>query len=482
MADADVSLQILIKSVLDATGYRMNEAEAQKLKATLGETANSTGKLNEAVSEGGKAAEKSHLSHRALHQILHLIGREAGPAAGAAMSAFAAAATGGIMVSILAVRQLFEIIHEVREEAKRFKETMEAQIDISGLVGGIKDVKIAVEDTGHEIDKFFENLERKSAGKNGFKKIADDQIAHLQRVAEAEKKLAESEAEREKARLEILKATHKITEDEYKAGVKAADELKGKKESAIAGQLDSQSEAALHQAMVNILAQAGAARSALNDAKGQPNSEKHLETLKGLYEATQKRLEELEQLQKTPQSFWSERFGAQMNVFKHPFDTDQDYRQRVSDEIGARMNEFRGQMASLRRQMEDTKKNAPNKEKIQELEEKLSGLDSDKAAIEGELSKREDQGTVDKDKGTADFAQRFLEAQSRLSQRQGTRDDSQMVTAMNQLLQTTQQTDNRTFQLLKDLIAHKGNLEAALADLSRQMRNTPSMRGSTTGQ
>jgi len=466
MSDADASLEILIKSVLDATGYRMNEEEAKKLQGSLG-------KLSDTTKEGAKAAEKSEISHRALHQILHLIGAEAGPAAGAALSGVAAAATGGMLFAVMAIRELFEWLHGAAEKAKQFKETMEAQIDISGLVGGVKDVKDAVDDTGKAVDKFFEDLEHKAADKNGFKKIADDQIAHLQRVAEAEKKLAAEEADREKARLDILKASHKISDDDYKAGVKAAEDLKSKTESDIAKRIGSQSEAALSQALVNITAQAEEARRALEAEKAKPDSAKHQETLKGLLTATRDQLQKTQDVQSAPPGFFSDYGSALLNMTQHPLETSDAFRQRISDELGAKMNELRGQEASLQAQIAEAKKNAPDQDKIKRLESQLTGFDSDTTAIQDELSKRRDQGAVDKTAGTVSFAQQFAEAQSRLQAHQGTQADQQTIVAMNRLLQTTRESDQTTYTLLRGIIEqlsqHKQKTQQDFSNLAQRI-------------
>src|SRR4051812_10734782 len=113
MADNDSSIEILIKSVLDATGYRMNEAEAAKLQGSLSQTAKATEGLGEANKEGAKHAEKHMVTHRDLHKILHLIGHEAGPEAGAALAGLAAVSMGSIGLAVMAVRELVEWIKKL---------------------------------------------------------------------------------------------------------------------------------------------------------------------------------------------------------------------------------------------------------------------------------------------------------------------------------------------------------------------------------
>lgn len=88
---------------------------------------------------------------------------------------------------------------------------------------------------------------------------------------------------------------------------------------------------------------------------------------------------------------------------------------------------------------------------------------------------------VDTDAGAASLIEQFLGSQNRLLSHHGTQGDSQMVQLVNQLLQSTRQADQRTFLLLQDLIKHKGDLTAALADLARQT-NSRMARVSTTGQ
>ena len=83
---------------------------------------------------------------------------------GAAFSAIAAIATGGMMAAVLAVRQLFEWLGQAADQAKKFKEAMEAKIDISSLVRDVGDVKKGVEDAVTEIDKFFAKLKQGRVG------------------------------------------------------------------------------------------------------------------------------------------------------------------------------------------------------------------------------------------------------------------------------------------------------------------------------
>jgi hypothetical protein len=90
---ADQSIQILIKTIADATGITLTTEQITKLKDAIGETKGETGALTDSTGELGGEMEKAgdkvehlHLNHRALHQIMNLIGNETAPGLGRALA------------------------------------------------------------------------------------------------------------------------------------------------------------------------------------------------------------------------------------------------------------------------------------------------------------------------------------------------------------------------------------------------------------
>lgn len=439
MADADQSLEVLIKSVLDATGYRMNEAEAAKLKASLDDSRVGTDKLTEATKDSTQAADKSEISHRALHQILHLIGTEAGPGAAAALSGVAAAATGGMLFAVMGIRELISMISEARSEAAKFKEQIEQPIDLSGVKSDLTDVKKTIGDTRTETEKFFDSVRDKGA--QDFKKFADEAIAHLTRLAEAEKKL--------------------LGKDD-KAGADKAGADK------IDADLSAKSLGVLHGAMMNTLLNEEGARRALAGAGDPKQAQRQMDTLARLLKAQQSKMADLEkaQTENTP-GFWEDFVQRMPTFFPFRKASEQKHQQRA-EEIGKAMNEARAQEAALRRQMDDLQKNGPSDEKIKAIQDSLTKLGSDKQAIQSEIDKRTDQQQIDQDTHTAAFTKQFLEAQARHGTGPG---DTETIRAMNELLATSRQADQRMYNLLRELIAHHGDLAGALDGLNNDVRN-----------
>lgn len=119
---ADSELDILIRLLSETKGADQVQAALNKTKDATTDVSKATDGLSDATKEGTKEAEKFELSHRAIHQILHLISHESGPEFGAVLSGAMAAGTGGVMILIMAVRELFEWLHKAREAANELRQ------------------------------------------------------------------------------------------------------------------------------------------------------------------------------------------------------------------------------------------------------------------------------------------------------------------------------------------------------------------------
>lgn len=114
MADTDVALEVLIKSVCDATGYRMNEVEAQKLKTTIGQlTQVSTASAAEDVA----GTDKMILKKRELMHIVNALGGQAVPELARSLSLLAYG--GGTAAAIFALVGIFELVRKHIEAVKK---------------------------------------------------------------------------------------------------------------------------------------------------------------------------------------------------------------------------------------------------------------------------------------------------------------------------------------------------------------------------
>src|ERR1035437_3950682 len=137
------------------------------------QTTAATKTLSTAQEAGAEHVNILHKNHRALHQILHLIARESGPAAGAVLAGAGAAAGGGIVIAVLAVKELYEWLKSLHEKAKEFHEAMERRIDLGPLVKEIGTVSTATDEAQKKTDEFFDDVNRKAGESSGWKKIAD---------------------------------------------------------------------------------------------------------------------------------------------------------------------------------------------------------------------------------------------------------------------------------------------------------------------
>lgn len=190
-----------------------------------------------------EATKQATLGKHELKAAIKVLGHEFGALKGAAKFLFSPATIG-----IFALYQAYEALHRAVEKAREWKETLESHIDLSGMVQPLGEGLKKIDEAKVKTAEFFSEFERRSKDTKGFKDKADEIIKQLQRVAEEEKKLADAEAKRELARLELLKATKKISAEDYEAGKAAIEQNLIGKKSAIGKDLDKKTEAELASA------------------------------------------------------------------------------------------------------------------------------------------------------------------------------------------------------------------------------------------
>lgn len=188
--------------------------------------------LTEATEESGKAAEHAGISHRALHKILHLIAHEAGPEAGAALAGVAVAGGAGLGIAILAVKELLEGIHKLREGSEEAQKT-------------ISEIGMAMRDSAEESQE-----------------VINEYVAKLNETKDPAEKI-EASFKRQKAELQdLLEAHNKILEAMEKQELAAAQGDKSKEEEirsryeqlkAAAGQAGELSQLRAHEQYIGQL-------------------------------------------------------------------------------------------------------------------------------------------------------------------------------------------------------------------------------------
>ena len=199
------------------------------LNGEMAGTASEVGQ--KALSELGHDAEKTEplieklgISNKALRAILHLIGHEAGPAAGAAVAALGAAGGGGIMMAVMAAKELFEWLHNIKDASS------DALSD--NLAKSIKALSDAVAAGNGEIAQYANNIERIAKAEMTAAQAMASQLDLMKAIAaEREKAIKAQEAAAAAQRAED-EAAHVITPNQKMARDIAAKEQEAKDEFA----------------------------------------------------------------------------------------------------------------------------------------------------------------------------------------------------------------------------------------------------------
>ena len=231
-------IEITLKA--DASGaippINATSAAVDKLKVSTaglnGEMAGTASEVGQkALSELGHDAEKTEplieklgISNKALRAILHLIGHEAGPAAGAAVAALGAAGGGGIMMAVMAAKELFEWLHNIKDASS------DALSD--NLAKSIKALSDAVAAGNGEIAQYANNIERIAKAEMTAAQAMASQLDLMKAIAaEREKAIKAQEAAAAAQRAED-EAAHVITPNQKMARDIAAKEQEAKDEFA----------------------------------------------------------------------------------------------------------------------------------------------------------------------------------------------------------------------------------------------------------
>ena len=231
-------IEITLKA--DASGaippINATSGAVDKLKVSTaglnGEMAGTASEVGQkALSELGHDAQKTEplieklgISNRALRAILHLIGHEAGPAAGAAVAALGAAGGGGIMMAVMAAKELFQWLHNIKDASS------DALSD--NLAKSIKALSDAVAAGNGEIAQYANNIERIAKAEMTAAQAMASQLDLMKAIAaEREKAIKAQEAAAAAQRAED-EAAHVITPNQKMARDIAAKEQEAKDEFA----------------------------------------------------------------------------------------------------------------------------------------------------------------------------------------------------------------------------------------------------------
>ncbi|MCX6896276.1 MAG: hypothetical protein NTZ16_12425 [Verrucomicrobia bacterium] len=359
-----------------------------------------------------EATKEAALGKHELKAALKVLGHEFGALKGITRFLFNPTTLG-----IFALYQAYEAIHKMVEKSREWKETLESHVDLSGMVAGLGEGVKKIDEAKVHTAEFFNEFERRSKDTKGFKDKADEIIKQLQRVAEEEKKLADAEAKRDLARLELLKATKKISGEDYEAGKAAIEQNLIGKKSAIGKDLDKKTAAELASAAsqadffiatntgkvgpANQAAQEAARRR--EDLKKQQESalklaEAHLKQLEGEGEGKDKKTGLIEKYEQFPAwmrevieggktgEWFDKNAGPNANPFTKAAPATQE------QVLKARSGEA-GAMSTARQrkgQIPDAEIAAKQAEaEAKDLQKKIDQAQKDRQAIEEELKRRQ---------------------------------------------------------------------------------------------
>ena len=188
---------------------------------------------NDLLAETNQGTEKLAVTHRELHQILHLIAREAGPEAAAILGTIGAASGGGLMIGVMAARELFTALKQIQEEAAKAQEAVRKTF-VETLTGA-EDAHDAIIKLGEESEKFWTKLAQHQAGetaKSGF-------AAVLQDIKNATTEATKLISEMEKAGLITKEGAEAKTAGIEAGGIAKENQARAYREAALEMSLDA---------------------------------------------------------------------------------------------------------------------------------------------------------------------------------------------------------------------------------------------------
>lgn len=457
MSDADSKLTILIESVLNATGFKMTEEQAQRVKQA-------TKEMDE---EAQKGQEKLFESHRENREILRELANQTIPGAGRALSALALGPTGAVIALVTAVGELKEIIEKSTEK--------------------IYDMQSAV--TGRWL--------------NDFVKALSDAAQQARDLEEALRKAKQTSDDYENKRAEksiqaLVKALHG-GEDVESAALTTARQVELTQRQG--GQSALEAAAAARETPAKVIksrkeraSELAAQQSALDKATADLNTKEN-DDLKDEIDNKKTALDEHRKMVESgdirfkifgpdPLGFVKQEQEAMERLESQTAESRKAAATQRINELSAQVLQDEKNAAEEKSVYDDAKEKATsNAKRVTELKQQIQEA-QDAAMIKSETAAKQllsllpliDTKTAEKvaglntPGGAGSFVQQFLASQGRLASGHGTAGDSDMIRLMNEMLQRTQASDRQMMELLQAIIAHKGDFEAALRDLQNKIQ------------
>ncbi|MFO1487840.1 MAG: hypothetical protein U1F65_05120 [Verrucomicrobiota bacterium] len=203
MADADKTLELLIKTVADTAGIQLTEDQFEKLKVSVG-------KATEGLKDGTQEVEKHTISHRALHKAIHAVTEE-NPLLGLALQAALNPANALIAVILAGFHKLKQEIEELNEEMDKLG------AEAAQPIGNMREALLEAKNDVLELTRSLgEWQQRQDDIFTKVKAAADFEIAKLREQEAATKRIAAAKLELAKATVE---ASTTMTEEQKKSAI-----------------------------------------------------------------------------------------------------------------------------------------------------------------------------------------------------------------------------------------------------------------------
>jgi hypothetical protein len=191
---ADQSIQILIKTIADATGITLTTEQIGKLKEAMDDSKESAGGLADATDilkqsddSAHESVEKLHISHRALHLVMQMIGRETSPMLGRAL-------TGALYGPIGMVIALGAAVEWVKKSFDEYNKSLDEQGAQAAkpAFDAIKNIASQWDESKKRMGDYFAALSEAGKSKDTVdealkteKQITDAKIDGIKKVIEA---------------------------------------------------------------------------------------------------------------------------------------------------------------------------------------------------------------------------------------------------------------------------------------------------------
>jgi hypothetical protein len=295
MADTDTSLEVLIRSVFDATGYRMNEAEAQKLQQTVVKTNAVSMAANE---EDAKTTDKLILSKKELKHVIGALGAEAVPELSRALATLAYG--NGAVAGIFLLVGAFEMVRKSISEAKKADEDFNKEAATARFADTAEAIRAAVDAQGEYLAK----LEEIKQGEHGLLVVLNNQLQLIAAIQAARQSQADAERTLALAKLKEDEVFGRVTESDAiqrRAQIeKKAIEDKAKSENETYRKQQQEREQIINEAaqkqnaLDQARAEAKARLDAANLAKATSEKAPSLEVVRKAQDEAQKALEKFQ--------------------------------------------------------------------------------------------------------------------------------------------------------------------------------------------